>query len=156
MKTLAALAVLACDQPAWADCPDGMQMLFTCSIVERNATVELCQADGMIQYTYATDGEVELQFTGPGAGGVKSRVQGIHGDAFASAAKRGDMYYAVFIDRELMRFDGSHDLHSPNPAVVQVYASSDDFNDFRNDKHVARRVCYPPTIEVDDNNFGPG
>ncbi|SMO73967.1 hypothetical protein [Paracoccus laeviglucosivorans] len=157
MKIIAAaLAFASLAAPAWADCPEGMQVLFTCGIVERNAQVELCQGDGQIRYTYSADGAIELQFTGPGAGGVKSHVQGIHGNAYASAARRGDMYYAVFIDRDLMNFEGGSDLHSPNPAVVQVYASGDDFNDFKTDKPVARRVCYPPTIEVDDRNFGPG
>ena len=156
MKTLAALASL-CAAPAFAECPDDMALLFGCSIVERNAQIEMCRGDGQIRYTYAVDGEPELQFTGPAWGGVKALVQGIHGAAYASAARTGDSFYAVWVDGAMMALDGEgQDLGSPNPAVLQVYGSEADFTAYRADAPIARRVCYPPSIQFDRSNFGPG
>lgn len=157
MRTMLALVFVASASPSWADCPEGMHFLFGCDIIERGARVEMCSGDGKIQYRYSVDGMTELEFIGPAWGGLKNHVQGLHGHAYASAARQGDMFYAAFVDRDLMNFDaGRSGAGSPNPAVVQVYASEEAFVDPENDDPIARRVCYPPSIELDNNNFGPG
>lgn len=157
MKFFAALFLAACVTSADARCPDGSQLMFRCAIIERNAEVELCNFGGEIRYTYQSNDEIELQFIGEAWGGLKRQVKGIHGTAFASAVRRGDMYYAIFVDSDMMEMDThGQSLGSPNPALLQVYASQKHFTDYENDEPIARRVCYPPSIQVDSSNFGPG
>lgn len=157
MRSILAAAVMAFAAPLSAACPEGMEFLFACDIVERGARVEMCAGGGLTQYTYAVDGVPELEFVGPTWGGSKARVAGIHGHAYASATRSGNLFYAAFVDRDLMGIDaGGGSLNSPNPAVVQVYDSEEAFTDFEADAPIARRVCFPPTIELGDNNFGPG
>lgn len=157
MKTLATLCVIACATSADARCPDGTQLMFRCAIIERNAEVELCRSGAAIRYTYLSDGEIEFQFNGEAWGGAKGHVTGIYGPAFASAVRNGNTYYAIFVDGDLMELEGREGaLGSPNPGLLQVYPSKDAFIDYDNDAPIARRVCYPPSIQVDSSNFGPG
>lgn len=157
MRSVLAVAIITLATPLSAACPDGMEFLFGCEIVERGAQVEMCSGDGQTRYTYSVDGVPELEFTGPSWGGSKQQVNGIHGHAYASATRSGNMFYAAFVDGDLMNSGAAGaPVSSPNPAVVQVYASEKALVDFKSDEPIARRVCYPPTIELGDNNFGPG
>lgn len=154
---LAVLMLAGSAVPVLAECPADMHPMFGCSVIERGAMVRMCYGDGRIHYSYSVDGVTELEFTGSAWGVIKSHVKGIDGTAYASAVGHGNTYYAIFVDRDLMQLDlGDPPARSPNPAVVQVYESQDALVDYTNDRPIARRVCYPPTIDIDNHYFGPG
>ncbi|WP_284324731.1 hypothetical protein [Cypionkella aquatica] len=146
--------------PAWAECGETFSVLFSCAVPERDAVVELCRDDssGAVQYSYMTSAATELQFISPTAYGVvREQVQGITGPGYGMAASNGGTFYAIYVDRSLMFSEQAQEgARSSTPAVVQVYASEAALNDQTQDKYIARRVCYPPSIDIDSTAFGPG
>jgi hypothetical protein len=154
------LATLA--SPAMATCSDGFDLLFACQFPERNAAVELCRRDGpgnavALRYSYRTAGEVELEFeTTEYTGFVREGVRGLHGAGYGTAASNKGTWYGILVDASLM-FPSSEDgaAPSPNPAVLEVYASQAKMQD-DDAAPIARRVCDPDSIEMDHDRFGPG
>lgn len=158
-RGIAALILALAAGPALADCAPPGELLFACEFPERKARVEICRLPGgALDYAYISPKGRELSFRADsGIGGVKDHVQGIHGPAYATALSNGGTVYAVFVDGALMNLDGEgQERNSPNPAVLQVYGSEQDFNEYKQDKPIQRRVCYPPSIRIDHENFGPG
>lgn len=149
---------------AAADCGEDYALLFYCEFPERNAAVQLCRHSGAgdapgLRYTYWAEGTAELEFaTDEGIGFVREPVRGITGTGYGTAASNRGTYYGFLIDKNLMFFPEATDqvAPSPNPAVLEVYASLEELQDEANGKPIARRVCDPATIEVDHDNFGPG
>lgn len=144
---------------ARADCAPGWKPLFSCDFPEHNARVQLCRngASGAVSYDYSADGRVELVFTDPTPrGGVKQRVRGITGGAAGMGFANGATVYAVFGAGALLWPSSDEGAQSPNPAVLQVYDSVAAFDAFEDDRPVQRRVCYPPSIALDSEWFGPG
>ncbi|MDK8874334.1 hypothetical protein [Paracoccus sp. SSJ] len=149
---------------AAADCGEDYLPLFYCEFPERNAAVQLCRHTGPsdmpgLRYTYWADGTAELEFaTDDWIGFVREPVQGIIGPGYGTAASNKGTYYGFLIDKNLMFFPQTTDqiAPSPTPAVLEVYASLKDLQDDASGKPIARRVCDPSTIEVDNDNFGPG
>lgn len=156
---LASFAITAAS-PLWADCQDAFALLFRCAIPERDAVIELCRdgGSGALQYSYWTSEKTELQFVSATAYGVvRENVQGINGAAYGMAASNGGTFYAIYVDEALMFSERApRGSRSSTPAVVQVYPSETALNDQAKDGFIARRVCYPPSIDIDNNAFGPG
>ncbi|WP_151718410.1 hypothetical protein [Gemmobacter serpentinus] len=152
------LAMMAA--PAMADCDEGFALLFACSFPERNAEVELCRRDGLgqtsaLRYSYRTAGEAELEFeTSEWTSFFREQVRGINGLGYGTAASNKGTWYGILVDERLM-FRSSEGTPSPNPAVLEVYASEAQMQDDAA-APIARRVCDPNSIEMDHDRFGPG
>lgn len=156
---LSAIPLCLCAAPVFAECYEDDAYLFACQFPEHNGGVTICSPPGSdtLNYVYWADNRVELDFTATAWGGLKRHVKGINGTAMATALSNGGTVYAIFVE-EALNFEGrSSDLfHSPNPAVLQVYATEADYLDFETDRPIARRVCDPLSIEIDHTRFGPG
>ncbi|WP_347140896.1 hypothetical protein [Paracoccus sp. SSK6] len=141
---------------AWADCVQPYENLFTCDIPERSATVQFCRIFGdnpedlpEYRYSYGDNGTAELVFTTRQATSTAvSGVWGIPGTAITTAYVNGQTVYAAFVP-----FD-EHEYR--RSAVVLVYKDMDSYVNEREKGILARRSCYPPSIVVNQEWFGPG
>lgn len=142
-----AIHLAATAMPVWADCNENFVFLFGCEFPEHNASVQLCRntSTGESQYKYWADGQLELSFiSSVTPAGVKESLRNISSDPLGMAAVNGTTYYAIWADPDY------------TSAVLHVYENETDFQAFSSDQPITRRVCYPQSIEVNDEWFGPG
>ncbi len=138
-------------------CNEPYDEFFACDIPERGARVEFCRVLDRTaitdqipeyRYSYAEHGQVKLSFdTANAMSTVSTGIRGISGDALTTGFDNAGTVYAAYIP--------AGDVY-PQQAVVMVYPSMDDYLKGEDGDVLGRRYCYPPTIQVNMEWFGPG
>lgn len=138
-------------------CNEPYDEFFACDIPERGARVEFCRILDRAEitrqtpeyrYSYAEHGEVKLSFDSANAmSTVANGIRGISGDALTTGYDNAGTVYAAYIPMG--------DVY-PQQAVVMVFPSMDDYLKGEEGNVLARRYCYPPTVHVNMEWFGPG
>lgn len=152
-------AALLASGAASADgfCNEPYDEFFACDIPERGARVEMCRILDRSQitkqtpeyrYSYAEHGVVKLAFDTTNAmSTVASNIRGIDGDALTTGFDNAGTIYAAYIPA---------DQDYPQQAVVIVYPSMDDYTNSDGGRVLGRRYCYPSSVYVNMEWFGPG
>lgn len=159
MRVVLIFAAMLASGAAYADgyCNEPYDEFFACDIPERGARVEFCRVLDRAQitdqtpeyrYSYAENGVVQLSFdTANAMSTAASGIRGIWGDALTTGFDNAGTIYAAYIPVE---------ADYPSEAVVMVYPSMDDYIKGEEGTVLARRYCYPPSIDVNMEWFGPG
>lgn len=139
-------------------CAPEERSLFSCSVPEHNAMIQICRSTtgGMLTYTYIADGKSELSFSGGGSSGAADQVRGMDGWSYYTGLSNGGPFFAIFVAEAILLEDQpAASSRVPNPVVLQVYSNVDALEKTPDD-FIARRVCDPLSVQIDREWFGPG